>query len=225
MTKIPGNSSYIENWLLEYSSPKHRMSAPPPVQQLTSADVANVKEGPDNSEYVEILKRANNDVPSMSVSPFCKRIDVVFNYTQKKHTADGRYQEFPPARTFELAIGECRITTRRELGFGSRDSAAQVYGPMKSYARVGIPEAVVEAVKVHVRRATGLSDADYAGVKEVSNGLRWMCVEFAREGVHSMRVSQDEQPFPSKQRYLPTTSKLEDLETGRCKEPCVLFLQ
>ena len=50
MIKIPDISPYIEGWLLEYRSPKHKMSAPPPVQHLTSADTAHIEKRNDISE-------------------------------------------------------------------------------------------------------------------------------------------------------------------------------
>ena len=37
-----------------------------------------------------------------------------------------------------------------------------------------------------MRRATGLPNVDFPGSEEVSNGLRWMCVEFARDTNNSI---------------------------------------
>ena len=220
--KIPGISPY-EGWLLEYRSPKHRMSAPPSVQHLTSADIAHVKKHNYISEYRETLERTKVPIDRMlssawGTSSSCKWMDIIFNYSVN--------EELPHARMFEVAIGNCRITTRKrintstDLEWAEKVSVGKDYGRMRSYARVGIPAAAVEAIKLHVRRATCLVDVDVPGYEEVSNGLRWMRVGFSREGVYFIRVTGVHQ---SAQTYY-RASNLTALETERSELPCVLFL-
>ena len=202
------------------------MSAPPPVQQLISADVARVENLSDLSEYHETLKRVKRPIHELAAfyyggSSF-QWMDVIFNYNEDINLST-RYKEFPNSRMFEVAIGNCRITTRKELELIKKAPVTQSYGWMTSYARVGIPAAVIQAIKACVRRATGLPDVDFPDPEEISNGLRWMRIGLAHEGVHFIRVTREGVQNAFAQRYSRVTNLLA-LEAKRCEVPCVLFL-
>ena len=222
---IPGMSPDIEKWLLEYRSPKHRMSAPPPVQQVISADVALAENHKDLYQYHETLTRANMSTEktlAVSYKYFCKWMDIIFNYKEHDTTLSERNKGFPNSRMLEVAIGNCRITTLKELEL-NESRPGRVHGPMKSYARVGIPAAVIQAIKVCLRRATSLPDVDFLGPEEINNGLRWMRVGFAREGVHFLRVTRERAQNAFSPKYC-RASDFTALEIKRAEVPCVLFL-
>ena len=109
VANIPGISSYIENWLLEqHSSPKHRMSASPPVQQITSADVTRDKELQDtiyirkDCQIVSRMSVPTPRIPSKKYrSSYFKWIDVISNYNENKYATDGWYQELPTCPNVE----------------------------------------------------------------------------------------------------------------------------
>ena len=220
-------ASYTEKWLLEYSSPNHRMSAPPPVQQITSADAGDVVTREDISEYCKTLQRANISIGHIRLylgKCFFKWTDIIFNYEYNKKESTAIMPVTPSyTRLSEVAIGECRITTQKSWKSDIEGQVGQAYGHMKTYARVGIPVAVAEAIKMHVRRATINDfgpDADFPGSEEVSHGLRWMYIELAREGVNLVRVTQE----TATHRHEYRASRLTALETEKVEVPCVLFL-
>lgn len=209
---VPGNSPEVEAWLKVYRSEKHRMSASPPAQQIRSAELGP-KKALDESHYQEVLKRCNINIASLSSSRFCLT-DIIFNYAHPSKPASLPSQGSLYARTHELVIGDCRISMQKPPGTLTGPQFAESKY-METYAWVGIPVAVIVAIKMNIRAAsTTLSSADIPGVEEINNGLQWIPIGFAREGVRFSRVSLQ------RKTLVPITNVA---DSSKCEEACILF--